>query len=71
MFPNNRKAAKRYFVSKKTKFVGREAFRKLPIVALGTSPPICRQCVDKLCKRSPFLAQEKIIGSKHKQAYKG
>ena len=53
------KAHERYLVSGKTKFD--EAIRQLPFPILESPLYICRQCCDKLRKRSSLVQQEKLL----------
>lgn len=55
------KAHERYLVSGKTKFDLSEAIRQLPFPILESSLYICRQCCDKLRKRSSLVQQEKLL----------
>ena len=53
----------------KSKFNAKEAIEQLPFAVFDSSPYICRQCLDKLHKRSSLLCQEKIIVTKLTIAY--
>lgn len=55
------KAHERYLVSGKSKFNAKEAIQQLPFVVSDSSAYICRQCLDKLRKRSSLLTQERKI----------
>ena len=63
------KAHERYLVAGKSKFNAKEAIEQLPFAVFDSSPYICRQCLDKLRKRSSLLCQEKIIVTKLTIAY--
>ena len=63
------KADERYLVSGKTKFDLSEAIRQLPFPILESSLYICRQCCDKLRKRSSLVQQEKLLVDELKEKY--
>ena len=63
------KAHERYLVAGKSKFNAKEAIEQLPFAVFDSSPYICRQCLDKLRKRSSLLCQEKIIVTELTIAY--
>ena len=65
------KAHERYLVSRKTKFDLSEAIRQLPFPILETSLYICRQCGDKLRKRSSLVQQEKPLVNELKKYERG
>ena len=63
------KTHERYLISGKSKFDVSEALKQLPFDILESSPYICRQCLDKLRKRSSLISQEKNIVNDLKEAY--